>query len=284
VRKQLSAFLLTAIFLIWAVANISAQTTTPSNITKVQLSQAEIDRIVKTFSEKEVEFRRSLNNYGFRREVVIQELGFGGQIKGEYIRNSNFTFDDNGKRYEKIVFFPMPTFGGVTAEDLEDLGGVNPFALEPGKIALYNFTFVGKEKIDELNLYVFDVAPKVTPDPKKSIDRYFIGRIWVDDQDLLIVKTKGKGIPETKNNKFAVVETWRENIDGKYWFPTYSYANDELIFENGSTLKIKMKVRYFDFKEASSTVKVLDDGEVVDDKPKTEIKPTPTPSPTPKKP
>jgi hypothetical protein len=284
VRKQLSAFLLTAIFLIWAVANISAQTTTPSNITKVQLSQAEIDRIVKTFSEKEVEFRRALNNYGFRREVVIQELGFGGQIKGEYIRNSNFTFDDNGKRYEKIVFFPMPTFGGVTAEDLEDLGGVNPFALEPGKIALYNFTFVGKEKIDELNLYVFDVAPKVTPDPKKSIDRYFIGRIWVDDQDLLIVKTKGKGIPETKNNKFAVVETWRENIDGKYWFPTYSYANDELIFENGSTLKIKMKVRYFDFKEASSTVKVLDDGEVVDDKPKTEIKPTPTPSPTPKKP
>lgn len=283
-RKQLSAFLLTAIFLIWAVANISAQTTTPSNITKVQLSQAEIDRIVKTFSEKEVEFRRSLNNYGFRREVVIQELGFGGQIKGEYIRNSNFTFDDNGKRYEKIVFFPMPTFGGVTAEDLEDLGGVNPFALEPGKIALYNFTFVGKEKIDELNLYVFDVAPKVTPDPKKSIDRYFIGRIWVDDQDLLIVKTKGKGIPETKNNKFAVVETWRENIDGKYWFPTYSYANDELIFENGSTLKIKMKVRYSDFKEASSTVKVLDDGEVVDDKPKTEIKPTPTPSPTPKKP
>lgn len=283
-RKQLSAFLLTAIFLIWAVANISAQTTTPSNITKVQLSQAEIDRIVKTFSEKEVEFRRALNNYGFRREVVIQELGFGGQIKGEYIRNSNFTFDDNGKRYEKIVFFPMPTFGGVTAEDLEDLGGVNPFALEPGKIALYNFTFVGKEKIDELNLYVFDVAPKVTPDPKKSIDRYFIGRIWVDDQDLLIVKTKGKGIPETKNNKFAVVETWRENIDGKYWFPTYSYANDELIFENGSTLKIKMKVRYFDFKEASSTVKVLDDGEVVDDKPKTEIKPTPTPSPTPKKP
>lgn len=275
---------MTAIFLIWAVANISAQTTTPSNITKVQLSQAEIDRIVKTFSEKEVEFRRSLNNYGFRREVVIQELGFGGQIKGEYIRNSNFTFDDNGKRYEKIVFFPMPTFGGVTAEDLEDLGGVNPFALEPGKIALYNFTFVGKEKIDELNLYVFDVAPKVTPDPKKSIDRYFIGRIWVDDQDLLIVKTKGKGIPETKNNKFAVVETWRENIDGKYWFPTYSYANDELIFENGSTLKIKMKVRYFDFKEASSTVKVLDDGEVVDDKPKTEIKPTPTPSPTPKKP
>ena len=66
------------------------------------------------------------------------------------------------------------------------------------------------------------------PDPKKTKERLFSGRIWVDDQDLQIVKTKGKGVPETKNNKFPTVETYREHIDGRYWFPTYSYADEEL--------------------------------------------------------
>ena len=47
------------------------------------------------------------------------------------------------------------------------------------------------------------------------------------------MKTKGKGVPETKKNKFPTVETYREHIDGRYWFPTYSYADEELIFENG---------------------------------------------------
>ncbi|MBO0237265.1 hypothetical protein, partial [Vibrio parahaemolyticus] len=76
-------------------------------------------------------------------------------------------------------------------EDLEDLGGVNPFAIEPSAIPQYNFTYIGKEKIDELDLFVFDVTPKVIPDPKKSTQRLFIGRIWVDDKDLMIVKSKG---------------------------------------------------------------------------------------------
>src|SRR5678809_1415137 len=108
----------------------------------------------------------------------------------------------------------------MTPEDLEDLGGVNPFALEPDAIPKYSFTYVGKDHIDELDLWVFDVTPKVMPDAKKIKDRLFSGRIWVDTQDLQIVKTKGKGVPETKNNKFPSVETYREHIDGKYWFPT----------------------------------------------------------------
>jgi len=95
---------------------------------------------------------------------------------------------------------------------------------------------------------VFDVAPKITPDAKNTKERFFIGRIWVDDRDLQIVKSKGKAIPETKNNKFPSFETYREQIDGKYWFPTYAYADDDLIFENGSDLRIRMQVKYTDFK------------------------------------
>jgi hypothetical protein len=180
----------------------------------------------------------------------------GGQITGEYHRVSQFTFDDQGVRYEKISYFPMPSFQGVTQEDLEDLGGVQPFALEPSKLAQYDIKYVGREKIDELSLYVFDVSPKVMPNPKKTKERLFMGRVWVDDQDLQIVKTKGKGVPETKNNKFPTVETYREQIDGRYWFPTYSYADEELIFGNGEPLHIRLKVRYSDFELARAKVKI----------------------------
>jgi len=155
----------------------------------------------------------------------------------------------------------MSTLPEVTAEDVDDLGGISPFALEPDKIDKYNIRYAGREKIDELNLYIFDVTPKVIPNPKKTKERLFTGRVWVDEEDLQIVKTKGKGVPETKENKFPIVETYREHIDGRYWFPTYSYADEELIFDNGSTLHVRMKVRYSDFTPASATLKVTEIGE-----------------------
>lgn len=223
-----------------------------------ELAPAEVERIIREFTAKEVQFRKALNEYAFKRDALLQSIGMGGQVTGEYHRVSQFTFDDHGTRFEKINFFPMPSFQGVTQEDLEDLGGVGPFALEPSKIDRYNIRYVGKEKIDELSLYVFDVSPKVIPNPKKTKDRLFSGRIWVDDQDLHIVKSKGKGVPETKINKFPVVETYREQIDGRWWFPTYSYADEELVFDSGDVLHIRMKVKYTDFEIARARVRILE--------------------------
>ncbi|HKG46674.1 MAG TPA: TonB family protein [Pyrinomonadaceae bacterium] len=225
------------------------------------MNPAEVDRIIRAFTGKEAEFRRALNSYSFKRDALMQKIGMGGQVMGEYHRVSQFTFDDQGNRYEKISFFPMSTMPEVTAEDIEDLGGIEPFALEPSRIDKYNIRYAGKEKIDDLNLYIFDVTPKVMPDPKKPKDRLFSGRIWVDDQDLQIVKTKGKGVPETKKNKFPTVETYREHIDGRYWFPTYSYGDEELVFDNGGSIHIRMKVRYTDFTPTRATLKVTEIGE-----------------------
>lgn len=248
-----------------------------------ELSQADINRIVAAFTAKEVQFRQALTLYSFKRDAVIQSIGMGGQVIGEYHRVSSFTFDDQGNRFEKISFFPMPSFGGVTIEDLDDLGGINPFALEPSKIERYNIRYSGREKIDELNLYVFDVTPKIVPDPKKTKERLFSGRIWVDDQELQIVKTRGKGVPETKINKFPNVETYREQFGGKFWFPTYSYADEELVFANGETLHIRMQIRYSDFAPARADVKVVDvetGGELQNERAKPAApQPTPTPKP-----
>lgn len=255
-------------FLALTTFGASAQTNGSTNggstnggSTNGSLDAVESNRIIRAFTTKEAEFRRALNSYSFKRDALMQSIGMGGQIVGEYHRVSTFTFDDQGNRYEKISFFPMSSMPEVTAEDIEDLGGIEPFALEPSKIDRYNIRYVGKEKIDELSLHIFDVTPKVIPDPKKTKERLFTGRIWVDDQDLQIVKTKGKGVPETKINKFPTVETYREHIDGRYWFPTYSYADEELVFENGSSLHVRMKVRYMDFTPTRATLKVTEIGE-----------------------
>ena len=267
--KLAARFLILFASLIIAACSLHAQQV---GGTSASSNQSEIDRVIHTFPAKEAQFRKALNEYSFKRDAIIQSLGMGGQVTGEYHRVSSFTFDDQGNRYEKISFFPMPSFSGVTQEDIDDLGGIEPFALEPSKIDRYNIKYVGKEKIDELNLYVFDITPKVIPDPKKTKERLFNGRIWVDDQDLQIVKTKGKGVPETKINKFPTVETYREQIDGRYWFPTYSYADEELIFDNGEALHVRMQVKYSDFAPARATLKII---EIDDpDAQKKETKPT----------
>src|SRR5436190_5979207 len=249
----------------------AAATSTESKIIRNNLSQAEMDRIIKKVAANEGDFRAALTNYVFTRDAIVSSVGMGGNITGVYHRQSFMTFNQDGSRFEKILFFPVPSLSDftVTPEDLEDLGGVNPFALEPSMAPQYNFSYVGMEKIDELDLYVFDVTPKVIPDPKKSKLRMFTGRVWVDKDELMIVKSKGKAVPETKQNKFPIVETYRENIDGKYWFPTYAYANDTLFFDKGDALHIKMKVKYTDYRVGRSEVKILDD---VPD-----AKPTPTP-------
>jgi TonB family protein len=272
---------LLALILIVALAHKSSAQ--QANSSQAPLSEAEIARIVNAFTAKEAEFRKALNIYSFKRDALMQSLGMGGQITGEFHRVSFFTYDDRGNRYEKIILAPMASLEGITQEDIDDLGGINPFALEPSKISRYSFKYMGREKIDELDLYVFDVTPKVMPDPKKSKERLFMGRVWVDDKDLQIVKTRGKGVPETKNNKFPIVETYREWIDGRYWFPTYSWADEELIFDSGEPLHIRVKVTYTEFSPPHVTVRVreADDQAAAARIAATPTAPTPTVAPAP---
>ena len=228
-----------------AAASAPAQTApaaaAPPSVVNRSGAPEDVERIIRAFTQKETEFRKALNEYGFRREAILQTIAWGGQISGEYLRISSFVFDDSGNRYEKILKFPVPTLSEIeiTAEDLEDFGGVQAFALESSKIGEYNFSYVGKEKLDELDTYVFDVTPKVLSDKArleaikktKPLQRFFQGRIWVDDRDFQIVKTHGKPVGyATKSGdqeqQFPAFTTYREQIDGQYWFPTYSRADE----------------------------------------------------------
>jgi hypothetical protein len=251
----------------------TARAQEPADNIKRTPAPANIDQIIRAFSAKETEFRKALNEYAFKRDATIQQVGMGGGIAGEYHRVSQFVFDDQGARYEKITFFPAPTLVElqITQEDLEDLGGIQPFALEAAKINQYNFNYLGTEHIDEIDTYVLDVQPKVIP--KKVSERFFQGRIWVDTTDLQIVKVRGKGVPEG-NQRFPIFETYRQQVDGHYWFPVYTYVDDNLIFKDG-TIHVRMLVRYTDFLRFRSRVTITEANEPL---------PEASPSPTPRKP
>lgn len=249
--------LICTLLLALSAAGFAQQTT----FVKTDLSQAEIDNIVAKFTQNERKFREALNVYAFNRNATISTIGMGGQITGTFRRDSFMTFDAEGKRMEKILFAPIPTLTElvITQADLENLGGLDPFAIEPAHIDKYKFTYLGKEKIDELDLYVFDVAPKVMPKAEKGGLQLFAGRIWVDDRDFLIVKSKGKAVPEWKDERFATVETWRENVDGKYWFPSYTAGDDELVFKNGQAVKVRIRVKYSNYGVGRTDVRDVTD-------------------------
>ena len=218
-------------------ARLSAQTQTSAG--------SDAERVLAAFKAKETEFRRVLNGYGFKRDAIIQSIGFGGQVTGEYHRVSYLTYDAQGNQREKVVTFPIPTLP-LEPADLEDLNTIEIFAIEAGKIDRYQFTYVGREHIDEIDTFVFDVAPKVMPNPKNSQERFFQGRIWIDDHDMQLVKAKGKGVPQGKQ-RYPTFEVYREQADGPYWFPSLTFADDKLVLSTGQTLHIRMRIKFTEF-------------------------------------
>jgi hypothetical protein len=222
-----------------------------------------VEEIIKRFSEKERDFRIARANYTYRQDVSVQELNAQDRVMGEYRLVSDITFDATGKRTERIVRAPASTLKniGLTAQDLQDIREIQPFVLTSDDIVKYNLKYAGKEKVDEIDCYVFEVAPKTI----EKGQRYFQGQIWVDDQDLQIVKTYGKAVPDIKDkgqeNLFPRFETYREQID-QYWFPTYTKAVDTLKFSSGSQ-RIRQVIKYENYKKFEADVK-LSFGDAVD--------------------
>ena len=214
------------------------------------------DEIIKKFAAKEAEFARARENYTYRQTVKIQTLTDSGAVDGRYEIVEDIIFSSDGKRTEKVVRAPVSTLTRLmlTPEDLEDLRNVQPFVLTTNEIPLYDIRYLGPQKADEIPCYVFAVKPKRMEKGR----RYFEGQIWVDDRDFQIVKTYGKAVGMLRrgeDQQFPKFETLREQIDGKYWFPVYTDADDTLHFQAGP-IKMRMIVKYEDYKQFKSDVNV----------------------------
>jgi len=229
----------------------------------IEPTSAQIDDIIQKFAAKETEFAKARGNYTYRQTARIQEVDDAGNARGRYEIVSDIVFTPEGKRIERVVHAPVSTLQVIllTPEDEQDLRDVQPFVLTSEEIPNYYIRYLGRETLDEISCYSFAVKPKKMEQGK----RYFEGIVWVDDKDLQIVKSYGRGIgllKKNSDNQFPKFETYREQIDGKYWFPTYTAANDTLNFKDMSQ-RIKMMVKYEDYKQFKSDIQIKYDTDSV---------------------
>jgi hypothetical protein len=234
-------------------------------------SPAEIEQIIQKFAANESAFAKARENYMYRQTARIQEYDVSGAPGGKFERVDEITFTPEGKRLERAVRAPVPTLRMIlmSAQDEEDLRHVMPFVITTEEIDQYHIRYLGRQMADEIPTFVFAVKPKKLDQGK----RYFTGQIWVDDRDLMIVKSYGRSIGLLKkgeDQQFPKFETYREQIDKKYWFPTYTTADSTLYFAD-QTVRVKQTVKYEDYKQFGAESKITVGGEV----------PEPSPAPTP---
>ena len=221
-------------------------------------SPDQIQKIIQEFAAKEKLFKEARDNYTYHQINKVEELGPDNEIGGVYEQEWDILFDDSGKRIERVTYAPADTLKKIilTEEDLTSFRNTQPFVLTTDELPEYEIKYLGHVKVDEITAYVFSIRPKEI----QKGHQYFQGVVWVDDQDLQIVKSEGKPVPELHTKKgenlFPRFTTYREQIDGKYWFPTYTMADDTLYFSSGS-VHIKEVLRYTDYKQFKSKVRIV---------------------------
>jgi hypothetical protein len=233
-------------------------------LSTAQPQDVTVQELIQKFSGKESIFKNARNNYTYTQEVIVQTLD-GSTIDGEFRQVADILYDDKGQRVEKVTFAPQSTLSrvGMTREDFDDFRNRLPFVLTAQDLSEYSILYVGRQHVDELDTYVFDVAPKKVD--KNGGPRFFQGRIWVDNKDFQIVKTCGKNVPDIRKkneeNLTPKFVTYREQVDGQYWFPTYTRADDVLHFSSGD-VQIREIVKYTNYKRFGVKTKITYGGEV----------------------
>ncbi len=242
------------------------------------------DEIIRKFAAKESEFRDALNHYTYRRVARVQTVDDDNKVDGEYYEVDDVIFDSQGNRTEKVVYAPQSTLQRVmmSPSDLQDIQHGYPFVLTTDKLPEYDIKYVGRPKVDEVDCYVFDVSPKVIEKGKRYLD----GRIWVDATDLQIVVTNGRMVPDnTKRGQEDLhppFMTWRQQVDGHYWFPVYTRGEGVLHFSGGpgymgEDVHIRDIVKYTDYKRFGSTSKIIYEGQDITPQKQPNQQPNPQP-------
>jgi hypothetical protein len=220
--------------------------------------------IIRKFAAKEAEFREALNNYVYRQSVSLEEVGADERrTGGKWGEIDDFIFGPGGKRTEKVLSDPNTSLKHLqlTPQDVQDLRDVQPFVLTTQDIGDYSVNYLGRGEYGVTYLpSSFTSAPPPPIDiscnmfsvkPKKMVrdKRYFEGQIWVDDRDPQVVKTYGRGVGIVSRPYQSIqFETYRQQIDGKHWFPNRAFAIDTLHFPDGQAQRIYITVEYSDYK------------------------------------
>lgn len=214
------------------------------------------EEIIKAFTVKETQFLEAWNQYYYKQFATVKVLSDDGVPSDEAMTMVfEVVFLDNGTRDIKLVERTGHLRSVLwTPDDQDVITNYQPFALTTKDLSSYDLNYEGKARVDELDTHVFTVKPK-TIAPGKL---YFQGKIWIDDQDLQIVRTVGKIVPQRDSPQFPEFETIRQLVDKKYWFPVWSHADSVLEYTKPTPRRVRVEetVTYKDFKRFTSSVTV----------------------------
>jgi hypothetical protein len=242
--------------LLWAQLSTQAQEIALPKVQDITAPAKDMppEEIILRFAAKETEFYDAWMQYAYHQVAEVRVLSVNGLPKREKMTTiSDIVFKDDGTRDIQIRRRAGDLQSVVyTMEDEEVINNLQPFALNEKELPEYNLIYQGKEKVDELECYVFSVTPKSL----KGKKIFFQGKIWVDDRDLQIVRTVGKPVPQKKDNQFPEFETIRQMIDNKYWFPVWTHAESHLNFKVDE-IHIEETITYSDYKRFGSKAKII---------------------------
>jgi hypothetical protein len=210
-------------------------------------------QIIKSFAANEDIAKKVYDQYDFTQTVRVEELVDSG---GKFAVSGEVYTRPDGGRFWRVVNPPVSNlkFTSYTLEDVRTILTFPLLFLTTDELPNYDFVYAGEDKLDQLNTYVFQVKPKMLS-RKRS---FFQGVVYVDDHDLAIVETYGKFVNELEGEgaklPFKMFETYRENIEEKYWLPTYTSSDDYITQPNGDELHLRLVVRSTDFKLHSDAV------------------------------
>jgi hypothetical protein len=227
----------------------------PSDTPLPDPSPAEIQHIIQAFAAKETLFKEARNNYTYHQTNRVETLDANNQVNGSWEQDWDILFDGSGNRIQKVTYAPPGDLKGIliTRQDIKAFETIQPFVLTTDQLPDYNIRYLGHVRVDYLTCYVFEVQPN---DIKRN-RQYFKGIVYVDDRDLQIVLAKGRNVPQTKDNKFPRFATYRQQIDGKYWFPVFTRADDTLYFDNGPAVPIIEIIHYTDYHYYGARTKII---------------------------
>jgi hypothetical protein len=206
--------------------------------------------IIKNFTQREDSFAAARPLYAYRRTVRIQEFGLDGKPSGEYLSTSDAIRSSDGKIYERSVSAPQSTLEMLqfAPDDVHALLQIPPFPVTTSQLSKYNVVYLNTETVDEVQCYIFQVSPK-TLDRRNPL---FDGVIWVDQKYLEVVKTYGKWVTDLgefhpASLPFSTFETYRENVDGKYWLPDYARADGSIKLKDRD-VPIRVTIKWTNYK------------------------------------
>jgi hypothetical protein len=213
-----------------------------------------VQEVIQKLGAAEAATKEARLHYTYKQDVLVQTI-VGKDATGEFHEITNVSYGAKGKRQEEVTFAAQNTLRGIqlTQQDMEDIREFMPLMLTSEDLQSYNLSYNGQRHVDDLDTYEFRVDPKKKDEKGK---RYFEGRIWVDAQDFQIVKVCGKSGPEKLQVKrhehmelHPTYVTYRQQVDGRYWFPAYTRSDDTLQF-NARPVQVKEIIKYSDYKRS----------------------------------